>query len=132
MHGLYIAIGAFALGLLQLLVLLFWDYLSPSFNIDWSTTIRECGLLFFASATLGSSALSYFLNCKKRIGRKAEYFLFVFAPLVILTMTVIAYMAANIDKTVSNATLQTVEIIILVVTFIYLFLYAAYERSANP
>lgn len=130
-HGVYVALGAFFLGLLQLLVLILWDILSPSFSINWSETIRACGVLFFASGALGSCALGYFVNCQKRVGRKAEYFLFVFMPLLILVITVICYLVAAIEKTVSTNTLGIIEATILTVTFIYMVGYSAYERSLN-
>lgn len=130
-HGLYVAIGAFFLGLFQLLVLVLWDSLSPTFDIDWNETIRACGVLFFASGALGSCALGYFINCQRRVGRKAEYFLFVFMPLLILIITVICYLVAAIEKNVSTQTLGIIESIILSVTFIYMIGYSAYERSLN-
>lgn len=130
-HGLYVALGAFFLGLFQLLVLILWDALSPSFSINWSETVRACGVLFFASGALGSCALGYFINCQTRVGRKAEYFLFVFMPLLILVITVICYLVAAIEKTVSTNTLGIIEATILTVTFIYMIGYSAYERSLN-
>ncbi|WP_338589301.1 hypothetical protein VXM60_13670 [Shewanella khirikhana] len=131
-HGVYVALGAFFLGLFQLLVLMLWDTLSPSYSIDWPETIRACGVLFFASGALGSCALGYFINCQSRVGRKSEYFLFVFMPLLILVITVICYLIAAIEKNVATNTLAIIESIILAVTFVYMIGYSAYERSLNP
>ena len=88
-------------------------------------------LLFFASGVLGSCALDYFLKGRVMSNRKAEHFLFILTPLLILTLTIISYIVAAVDSTVGDNPLAIIQGSILLVTFTYLSVYTAYERSVS-
>jgi len=128
-HGLYVATITFILGLLQLLLLMFWDALSQEFSMNWQEIVKTCGILFFASAVLGSCALSYHLHTKPINNRKAAHFLFFVTPLLVLVLTIVSYIVAIVDQTVREGVLLIAQMVILAITFIYLSIFTAYERS---
>ena len=120
-------LATIAFGLLQLWLIWLISFFYEDKSFSFEAFLDEGALLFFVTAIIASITIDYLLSKNTDCCTPLEIFLFIVFPLVMLIIVVFLFFISYFDFEIKDSKLDTkllysVELVLLVITFIYSFI----------